>query len=743
MNYKLQPGLERKKIEFVKSEYKEPIISIITPFYNSYKYIEQTANSVLNQTYPNFEWIIVNDGSTNEKSLEKLKEIEKLDNRIKVYHKSNEGLSATRDFGASKTSQTSKYYLFLDDDDVIVNNYLEIALWTLETNKEASWTYTNTVNFMGEEYVWSRFLNHKRMFKENALVSLALIKREAYNLVGGYGLREKSINEDWIFWLKLMRNGRYPVKMSFNGFWYRRKPAIESELAKSRKKTNLKKTLKYIKEEQEQTKSFINPKYYPINTYNWDVIREENDDILKYQHKKNSKIKILVMLPWMVVGGADKFNLDMIRGCNKEKYEFIIISTLPSGNVWKNKFEEFATIYDLPSFLDKKDWLSFINYIIYTNNINIFLNTNSTFGYSVIPYIKTKYPDLTVIDYIHMEEWYDRNGGFVRDNSGVNSFIDKTLVCNGNTKKVMMDYFNIDKNKIDVVYIGSDEKEFDPKKYKKQEALDYFNLQEDNKIKIGYICRITEQKRPFLLLDIVKKIKTIRKDFTVIIAGDGNLLSSMRKKAKKMGLLDTLIFLGNVNDTKLVYTLCDLTINCSIKEGLALTSYESLLMGKPVISSDVGGQAELIDNSVGIVVKCMQKEYEVRNYNYSNEEIDLYVNALNEVMNNLDKYSKKCRNKILNGFTINNMIEKMESIFTSMSGTNEVNINSKHIDITKELITKYFISTKDEYNYLVGEYVRNNYIEVDRPLIWKIKRPFYLILNKIGIYDKIKGYRRK
>ena len=125
-NYQLQPGRKREMIEFEENEVK-PEITIITAYYNGNQYIDQTIYSVLNQTFPYWEWIIVNDGSTNEEAINKLKEIENLDKRIKVVHKENSGLAATRDYGASKACKSSKYFLFLDDDDLIHKTYLECA----------------------------------------------------------------------------------------------------------------------------------------------------------------------------------------------------------------------------------------------------------------------------------------------------------------------------------------------------------------------------------------------------------------------------------------------------------------------------------------------------------------------------------------------------------------------------------------------------------------------------------------
>ena len=91
--------------------YKRQVISVVIPFYNDKAYIEQSVNSVLNQTFPYYEILIIDDGSKDEESLKKLDEVAKQDERIKVFHKENEGLSATRDYGASKSQENAKYLM--------------------------------------------------------------------------------------------------------------------------------------------------------------------------------------------------------------------------------------------------------------------------------------------------------------------------------------------------------------------------------------------------------------------------------------------------------------------------------------------------------------------------------------------------------------------------------------------------------------------------------------------------------
>ena len=67
---------------------------------------------------------------------------------------------------------------------------------------------------------------------------------------------------------------------------------------------------------------------------------------------------------------------------------------------------------------------------------------------------------------------------------------------------------------------------------------------------ISYICRIAEQKRPFLLLKIIEKLKKERNDFLFVIAGDGPLLNKMKREAKKLKIYKDMIFLGNVKETE-------------------------------------------------------------------------------------------------------------------------------------------------------------------------------------------------
>lgn len=763
VNYNLFPGRERK--ENHNFEEKEPIVSIITPYYNTNKYIDTTVNSVLNQTFPYFEWIIVDDGSTKQEDIDKLETIKEFDKRIKVYHKKNEGPAAARDFGAEKISESSKYILFLDSDDLINETYIECAYWTLETNKEADWTYTDTINFGGQNFTWTKWYNPNKEIEENLLVMTAMIRKEAFFEVNGFEIREKNVYEDWCLWLKMIKLGMYPVRMNFYGFWYRKKAKEESELQQSNE-DNKEKAMAYVKKITDEIKcqykkgaknKLLAAIQYPKEDYNWEYIKDENEAIIVPKKTKSEKINILLIIPWMTMGGADKFNLDIIKRSNKEKYEFTIISTEPNPNDWRQEFEEQATVYDLTTFLDRKHWISFINYIIEKNQIDIIFNTNSTFGYSALPYLKVKHPEIPIMDYVHMEEWYNRNGGFSRDSSRIASVIDKTYVCNNNSEKILVDYFKRDPKEVGTIYIGVDEQIYNPERFNKEQILKELKIDINGKYVISYICRMAEQKRPFLLLRIIKELKKQRQDCLFVVAGDGPLLEKMQKEAKRFNIQDSVIFLGNVKETEKIYAISDMTINCSIKEGLALTAYESLAMGVPVVSCDVGGQKELINEEVGVIVPCLQEEEDIFDWNYQDEEIIPYVEGINKILKHLETYKKKARPRVLNGFTIDNMVENMDKVFSEIANhPNPQKIedakNIKHnIDLTKEFITRYFVGAQVEYEWLARNFNREN-VDIDwklekkenkmlyyeNTLAYKIKHPFYVLLTKMHVYEPIK-----
>ncbi len=99
-----------------------PLVSVIIPAYNAEQYIASSIESVLNQTFSDFELIIINDGSTDN-TLEVINQFSKTDKRINVISQKNQGVSVARNAGINIA--TSEYIAFLDSDDLYLDSFLE------------------------------------------------------------------------------------------------------------------------------------------------------------------------------------------------------------------------------------------------------------------------------------------------------------------------------------------------------------------------------------------------------------------------------------------------------------------------------------------------------------------------------------------------------------------------------------------------------------------------------------------
>lgn len=99
-----------------------PIISVIVPVYNVEEYLSRCIDSILAQTFTDFELLLINDGSTDN-SGRICDEYIKNDSRIKVFHTKNFGVSSARNKGIENA--IGKYISFVDSDDEVFNTYLE------------------------------------------------------------------------------------------------------------------------------------------------------------------------------------------------------------------------------------------------------------------------------------------------------------------------------------------------------------------------------------------------------------------------------------------------------------------------------------------------------------------------------------------------------------------------------------------------------------------------------------------
>lgn len=196
-----------------------PVISIIVPCYNQAEYLPETLNSVLAQTYSNWECVIVNDGSPDNTDTI-AKEYLKKDNRIKYIYQENKGLATARNTGICNS--IGEYILPLDADDLIAPTYIEKAIDRFSQFPETKLVYCKGHTFGSSNHpmVLADY-DYDTFIWGNCIFCSALYRRSDYDKTPGYNANMVYGLEDWDFWLYLLKKDDVVYRIDEVLFYYR------------------------------------------------------------------------------------------------------------------------------------------------------------------------------------------------------------------------------------------------------------------------------------------------------------------------------------------------------------------------------------------------------------------------------------------------------------------------------------------------------------------------------------------
>jgi glycosyltransferase involved in cell wall biosynthesis len=195
-----------------------PLVSVITPCYNQGQYLEESINSLIKQTYSNWECIIINDGSIDN-SEEVAIRFTRKDKRIKYLYQENKGVSGARNYAIKHS--VGKYLLPLDADDLINSSYIDECVGVLERDENVKIVYSEAEKFGSQTGIWDpRKFDINIMAYENMIFSTAMFRRSDWEKAGGYE-DFLVVGEDWELWINILKRGGSVVKLPFLGFYYR------------------------------------------------------------------------------------------------------------------------------------------------------------------------------------------------------------------------------------------------------------------------------------------------------------------------------------------------------------------------------------------------------------------------------------------------------------------------------------------------------------------------------------------
>lgn len=617
-----------------------PVVSVITPFHNTDDVFLETAHSLLRQSFQDFEWVIVDDGSTDETALARLRAVQADDARVKVIVQANAGPAAARNTAFRHSS--GRYICLLDSDDMLEPTFIEKCIWFLESNPSFGFCNTWSVNFGDQEFLWQvGFERGTSHLHTNSGPPISVIRREAFEAAGGFDESIRFGHEDWDFWLALAKAGYWGHTIPEYQEWYRKR--ISGRFHQVMNTASVHRDFEaLIARKYEGLKSS-----FPTPAIRYPEPYENVPCELPFANrlgKGDNTRRILFMVPWMVTGGADRVNLDWIAALTRNGYGVSVCATLEAKHNWLSEFAKLTPdIFILANFLRCADYPRFLRYLIQSRRIDMVLITGSTFGYQILPYLRAHCPGVTFIDLCHVEEPHWMNGGHPRFGVGYQEMLDLSLVTNAHLRDWMVGR-GASPERIEVCHTGIDVERLDAAVKARGHAREALAIDGDTPV-IVFAGRICEQKRPQFLADILRSLSDRGVKFQALIIGDGELRQALEDQLRSAGLAHCARTMGAVSHEIWLQALAssDIFLLPSQYEGISVALLEAMGMGVVPATAAVGGQDEVLDPGCGFLIP------------QGEQELDAYVDALTRLIADQslrEEMSRACRARILDRFSV-------------------------------------------------------------------------------------------
>lgn len=195
------------------------MVSIIIPAYNCAPYLGETLDSVLRQTYTDWECIVVDDGSSDN-TFEVAELYSCKYSNIKCYRQENSGPSAARNNAIAHSS--GEFLLPLDGDDIISETYLEKAIRHFQEHPETKLVYCQADTFDNSSGMWELPpYRYVELLYRNCIFCTAMFRREDYDKTQGFDVNMREGLEDWDFWISLLDRDDVVYQIPETLFHYR------------------------------------------------------------------------------------------------------------------------------------------------------------------------------------------------------------------------------------------------------------------------------------------------------------------------------------------------------------------------------------------------------------------------------------------------------------------------------------------------------------------------------------------
>jgi glycosyltransferase involved in cell wall biosynthesis len=200
-------------------EINSPKISVVIPCFNQGEFIHDALLSIFEQTMVDYDIVIVDDGSDDGATPQTLDALSFP--RITVMHQANVGLPGARNRGIE--AARGEYVVTLDADDELAPEYLEKLSAVLDADDNTAFAHCWARLFGDYQAIWAtRPFNRFQFLLSNSVVGCVVLRKSAWEAVGGYDESMRDGNEDWDLWIRLSEAGFSNGQVREPLFWYRK-----------------------------------------------------------------------------------------------------------------------------------------------------------------------------------------------------------------------------------------------------------------------------------------------------------------------------------------------------------------------------------------------------------------------------------------------------------------------------------------------------------------------------------------
>ena len=364
------------------------------------------------------------------------------------------------------------------------------------------------------------------------------------------------------------------------------------------------------------------------------------------------RIKILYLITGLKTGGAEIVLYNLVKNINKKKIETVVVSIIPIAEIGKKIQNSGIRVLSLNAKFKYNPFIFFKLISILKKEkpqiLHSFLFHSILLGRIVGRICKVP----IIISSIHSEYI----GGFLRNRllQITDSLDDVVTIVSQKASETMLKSKTASANKLLVIYNGIDLNKFifQDKKARK-EIRKELNLEKDDKVLIS-IGRLFKAKGYPYLIEAIKILKSKYPDIKLLIIGEGEEKNKLETQTRELNLEKNIFFLGRKENVSNCLNASDIFILASLWEGFGLAIVEAMACGLPVITTNVGGIPEIIQDKIsGLLVDPKDSEILAQKIDY----------LLNLDADSRERLILKGRKIVEQKFSLEKMITKYEELY--------------------------------------------------------------------------------